>query len=80
MPHVWGGLYKKVVGWQNKLISVVLSKIGSKYFRNANIFRELVMQFPLFYECGILDICLFSTLPATAVQYSVIGTALAPKA
>jgi hypothetical protein len=38
------------------------------------------MLYPLFYEYGILDSCLFPSLPATTVQYSVIGTALTPKA
>lgn len=68
------------MGWQNKLISAVLSKAGSKYSRNVNIFPDLVMLYPLFYEYGILDTCLFPSLPATTVQYSVIGTALTPKA
>jgi hypothetical protein len=61
-------------------MSVVLSKIGSKFSRKVNIFPDLVVQYPLFYEYGILDSCLFPSLPATAVQHSVIGTALAPKA
>jgi hypothetical protein len=57
------------VGWQNKLISVVLSKIGRKYSKNVKVFPDLVMQYPLFYEYGILD-NLFPTLPAKAVQYN----------
>jgi hypothetical protein len=75
-----GWIILKVMGWQNKLISVVLSKTGSKYSRNVNTFPDLVTLCPLFYEYGILDSCLFPSLPAATVQCSVIGTALAPKA
>jgi len=67
------------MGWQNKLISAILSKTGSKYSRNVNVFPDFVMLYPLFYEYGILDSCLFPSLPSTTVHYNVMELHLNPK-